>query len=949
MDELITPYHAKYYAHQLTRLRSEYHPSKIGQSLFDATVDLNPHQIDAALFALKNPLARGVLLADEVGLGKTIEAGLILSQSWAERKRKILVICPASLRKQWANELKEKFNIESVILDSKTYKDEVKSGNDEAFVQNGVVILSYNYAARLNHEIKKYKWDLAVVDEAHRLRNTYKKENKTGNAIKFALEDVYKLLLTATPLQNSLLELFGLSLFIDEHLFGDLRSFKMFYGGREPDLNDLQKRISPYCQRTLRKHVLEYVPYTNRKPLTISFDPQDSELDLYKNVSEFLRRENTYSIPDQGRHLITLLVRKILASSTSAVASTLTKMKERLEELQRKAISSKELLNSLVDDEEINDDELFDNGDDTFEEPIVVDQEALKAEIDELNSFIEIAKGIKEDSRAKSLLTALTMGFDNLAEMGAAKKVLIFTESRKTQDYLVEYLAANGHNNVVLFNGTNTSEKSKLVYKKWIEENQDTGRISGSKTADMRNALVEYFKNEAEIMIATESAAEGVNLQFCSLLINYDLPWNPQRVEQRIGRCHRYGQKFDVVVVNFLNNKNKADQRVYELLRKKFKLFEGMFGSSDHILGTLDSGVDFENRIFKIYQTCRSEEEINNAFDALQTEMEESISERMSETRQILMEHFDEEVHQKLKVQLSDTKAHLDEMSEMFWGITKLSLKDDADFNDEELSFKLSKSNTMNCDAGIYHLVSKTKENIEGTHLYRLGHTLGEKCISYARSIDTPPVKAVFNISEHPKKISVIEDLKGKSGVLKVLSLNTESFRKEENLILIGCDTDESILSEEVLSKLFKVNASIGNIDSISTPLALSKEEENAISKLLIKTNTENNQFFDDEVERLDRWADDVKGSLEQEIKDIDKEIKFLKTESRKISILEEKVKAQRSIKDLEKKRNKKRQQLYQEQDRVETEKDKLISKIEGGMSVHHKVEELFTIQWEVK
>jgi len=129
--------------------------------------------------------------------------------------------------------------------------------------------------------------------------------------------------------------------------------------------------------------------------------------------------------------------------------------------------------------------------------------------------------------------------------------------------------------------------------------------------------LVEYFRDEAVIMIATEAGAEGINLQFCSLVVNYDLPWNPQRIEQRIGRCHRYGQRHDVVVVNFLNRKNAADQRVYQLLSEKFKLFEGVFGASDEVLGNIESGVDFEKRIAQIYQQCRTEDEIQSAFDAL--------------------------------------------------------------------------------------------------------------------------------------------------------------------------------------------------------------------------------------------------------------------------------------------------------------------------------------------
>jgi len=205
----------------------------------------------------------------------------------------------------------------------------------------------------------------------------------------------------------------------------------------------------------------------------------------------------------------------------------------------------------------------------------------------------------------------------------------------------------------------------------------------------MRAALVEYFRDEAVIMIATEAGAEGINLQFCSLVVNYDLPWNPQRIEQRIGRCHRYGQRHDVVVVNFLNKKNAADQRVYQLLSEKFKLFEGVFGASDEVLGNIESGVDFEKRIAQIYQQCRTEEEIQSAFDALQKEMEPQIDETMSLTRQRLLENFDEEVHEKLRINLKESREYLSKYENWLWQVTKYYLDPYADFSGDSYSFML--------------------------------------------------------------------------------------------------------------------------------------------------------------------------------------------------------------------------------------------------------------------
>jgi superfamily II DNA/RNA helicase len=247
-----------------------------------------------------------------------------------------------------------------------------------------------------------------------------------------------------------------------------------------------------------------------------------------------------------------------------------------------------------------------------------------------------------------------------MAVTGAARKALIFTESRRTQEYLKTFLESNGYRGeVVLFNGTNSGPEATGIYERWVDKNRDTGRSSGSRNVDVRTALIEHFRDEGSILLATEAAAEGINLQFCSLVINYDLPWNPQRIEQRIGRCHRYGQRHDVVVINFLNDRNEADRRVLELLGEKFSLFNGVFGASDEVLGTIESGVDFEKRILAIYQQCRTPEEIDTAFRILQAEMDEQIRMRMDDTRRTLFEHFDEDVHQRLRLQL-DEKAQLD-------------------------------------------------------------------------------------------------------------------------------------------------------------------------------------------------------------------------------------------------------------------------------------------------
>ena len=199
----ISDYQAQYFAHELTKQCSSDSLEKLTGALFDAQVDLNPHQIEAALFAFKSPLSNGAILADEVGLGKTIEAGLVLSQKWAEGKRKILIISPTSLRKQWNQELLDKFFLPSTILEAKTFNASLKAGEKNPFEQDEIVIASFHFASNKDEHIMQVPWDLVIIDEAHRLRNVYKKSNKIAKKIRAALKTSPKVLLTATPLQNS--------------------------------------------------------------------------------------------------------------------------------------------------------------------------------------------------------------------------------------------------------------------------------------------------------------------------------------------------------------------------------------------------------------------------------------------------------------------------------------------------------------------------------------------------------------------------------------------------------------------------------------------------------------------------------------------------------------------------------------------------------------------------
>lgn len=956
---MTTPYHARYFAHEITRRRQPQGVDCLSMALFDAGVDLNPHQIDAAAFALRSPLSKGVLLADEVGLGKTIEAGLVLCQYWAERKRRLLVICPASIRKQWSLELKEKFNLPSVILDAKTYRQEQAAGNINPFATDKVVITSMNFACKMQADIRSVPFDLAVIDEAHKLRNAYQPKNKIGQAIKWALQDRRKLLLTATPLQNSLLELYGLSTILDDMIFGDVGSFRSQYANSTGDIKALRDRIEPFCQRTLRRQVVEYIQYTARKLLTFEFSPTDEEQKLYEALSEYLMRENTYGLPSRQRHLTTLIFRKLLASSSFAVANTLDTMRIRLEQMRNGVGVSDDLPSQLITDEEMEDDlldDILDDADaetgDAASDDIKLNRQALEDEIAELARYAQCARGIGVDTKSKALLTALNTGLAEMAKMGARRKALVFTESRRTQEYLKNFLEANGYaGQVVLFNGTNSGPECGAIIDRWLKDNAESGRVTGSRTIDSRTALIEHFRDHATIMLATEAAAEGVNLQFCSLVVNYDLPWNPQRIEQRIGRCHRYGQLYDVVVINFLNERNEADRRVQELLADKFNLFSGIFGASDEVLGSIESGVDFERRILAIHQQCRTSEQITVAFQKLQQEMEDSIKSRLTDTRRVLMEQFDEDVHARLKVRLDDARINLDRISRLFWSLTRFILADRASFDDAALAFTLQRPPGDNLKPGRYHLISKTQENIPGDFLYRLSHPLGEWVIDTGKAVATPSAGVVFDISTHATKLSMVEALKGQAGWLTLQHLTIDSFDREEYLLFSAITDSGQSLDQETCEKLFQCDGRVAPAPDWPEPMRerINDESQRHVAATVAKSLEANSTLFNEERERLENWADDMIFLAEKELADIKAQIKALRRQSRLAPTLDEQDKLQQNIQELERQQRKKRQEIFEVEDEIAARRDQLIDALHRRMSQKSHVVPLFTIRWEVK
>ncbi|MGP9501509.1 SNF2-related protein [Specibacter sp. AOP5-B1-6] len=966
---MTTDHHAKYWAHVL--LAQDGTTADITSAVAQAKVDLNPHQVEAAAFALQSPLSQGVVLADEVGLGKTIEAGLVLLQLWSRRKRRQLIIAPATLRRQWASELTEKFGLPAKVLDKVGY---AFGGNPFDDPKN-VLICSYHFAAAHRADVRAVSWDRVVFDEAHQLRNVWKKGNQRAKQLAEATQDAPTLLLTATPLQNSLMELYGLVSVIDPHLFGDDKSFRAKYAGAgiQPSaMLELKERLAPVVKRTLRRQVREYVKFTSRVPITQDFTPTPDEEALYELVSEYLIRENSYALPSAQRALMSLILRKILASSPFAIGTTLGRMADRLES----SVSVDGSAPALAGELEIDED--YDGGLESagteasvmnglgtgvgrrgtvWQDPDHLSEiEGRREEAAELREFSELALGIRNDAKSAALLKALPLAFEKSAARGAPRKAVIFTESRRTQAHLVELLESSGYAGQVLtINGVNTEPLPKALYSQWRDKRMEMGLSGGSRASDTKSAIVEAFRNDYSILVATEAAAEGLNLQFCSLVVNFDLPWNPQRIEQRIGRCHRYGQKHDVVVVNFLNTSNEADQRVYELLDEKFQLFSGVFGASDEVLGALASGFDFEKRIADVYQQCRTTTQIEAAFVQLRKDLETEIEAKMDSTRTALLDGFDDEVLERLKVEFDGRKGTLGAIQSALWKLTQheFSGTTGVEFSTKEFLFEVAEPILV----GAAKIAGHSRHALEwglaqdrSAEFYHHGTALATALIGSASKRELVPACIRFDYSSSPVTVGALEGLKGKTGSLAIRRASFDSADSVVELLLAGTTDDGGILEPEQVHRLFGLAQAHATAAEMVSNRELADAIETETRKFDADQRERLEELFIQESEKLDRWAEDLKSGLELEIKDLDKQLKDVSKAVRQMAGmgLADRLAAERGKQLLERKRKAKRRALEDEEDAIDARRDDLLSGVEVKLGAELSVEDVLTVRWEL-
>lgn len=956
----ITDYQAKYFAHELQRSYANDHVGKLAGLLFDAQVEPKPHQIDAALFALQTPFLPGVILADEVGLGKTIEGGIVISQYWAERKRRVLIIAPSSLRQQWKQELYEKFLIPSELLDAKS-RDRLLQAQDTQKAQ--VLICSYDFVLRHEAALSR-QWDLIVADEAHRLRNFWNGDRaKMPSAVARVVQNASKaVLLTATPLQNRLEELYGLVSVFDPTYFHSLDAFRERYVKNRESFgdDDLAARVADISKRTLRRDADKYIRFTKRSPLTVEFTPSEEEVRLYDLVNDYLQRDELYAFAGSQRHLSALIIRKRLGSSTYAVAGTLENIANRLADELAEG-HRRDGRGSLVVDDDLTTEEL-EEIDEVSDAPRSFGDDAslherIKAEVDELREYAALAQSITVNQKAVKLAEALDQGFERLREIGAPEKAIIFTDSTKTQEYIARTLHEAGRGEgVVLFNGSNTSPEATRIYREWLERNKDSDLITGIPAADRRKALVDEFRDRGTIMIATEAAAEGINLQFCSMLVNYDLPWNPQRVEQRIGRIHRFGQKHNVVVVNFSNKGNLAEQRILELLTEKFHLFESVFGASDQVLGTIEDGLDFEKNIASILNSCKTSKEIDAAFAQLEAQYSDEITQEMAQAKSKVFDNLDPNVQDRLKSYDAQSGEVLNKFERLLLAVTRHELADVAMFDEDGKQFTLHASPVEGAAPGRYFFKSKPLEN---AHQYRYSSPLAEHVIASAKTGETPSRELTFSLAASERAGAAVKQLEGKTGELTV-NLVTFSMRAKnddisESYMLAGGYTDRrdgadaEWIDDELVNDVLELTCTNVSSEPVTIDDARFAEQlDKQRAEFEREVQGRNARYYNQQEEILDRNIKDRRAEFEAKVREYRSKEKEARKASRSTDDPMEQLRHKKDAAKWDRRADEAEDDYRLEKRKLRDEADDLLDLISQALAGTQHTEHLFSIRWRV-
>lgn len=592
---LHSPFNAYFMARNLENLSDE---EKLPAVFASSDIKVYPFQVAAAHFALRSPYQKGFILCDESGMGKSHEAMMVITQKWYEGKNRILLAVPnADLLSQWVELIDQYYTIPYVVLKSnQDLQLHCETAIKNVFSQDALIIATYDLLAEQEPLASSAAWDLTVFEEATALSTVYMQDNKKASALKRIAKDSCKLLLTGTPIEKNIMDLYGLIYFIDETVLPGEQEFLQRYLRRPENYPELSEKVSKYCFRTLRSQAKQYAQIPNRIHITYEYSPSVPEQELYERLYAYCQKEQSAAFPEMNAYDLSLRLLGILGSSTAAILQTINGIIKRLDG------------NSLAIEE-----------------------------IGQLREIEGLAKSIPVDSKTQLLLEILKKAFPQLRNLGTAQKAVIFTESAATQNYLYRIL----------------SERYKTV---------------------LYNGLTDYssiqsFQTDAQILISTDLGARGFNLTECSFVIQYDLLYNTLKMEQRIDRCHRLGQKNDVLVLSFINKHNFADVRKLELVNKRMLVADGVLGLSDEVVGGFTDS--FDVALASLSQRLRSRQQIEADYSWTLSAHETENKQLVASAEEILFTTFTKQLADKLKIAPKYIEAHAEQLNENLWQLVK--------------------------------------------------------------------------------------------------------------------------------------------------------------------------------------------------------------------------------------------------------------------------------------
>jgi len=881
------PFNRRLLAEDLVRVRRPDDRERYAASQRQARIDPNPHQIDAVIFALRRLPEGGCILADEVGLGKTIEAGLVIAQRCAEGAQRVLLIVPKSLIGQWQSEL---FNLFG-ILPAQTREDPASYSTPGVYLVGREFAGSERGAAALG---AGPPFDLVVIDEAHEIfAGLHKRYGRDGiyaedsddarmaHRVRGFLRSAPVLLLTATPMQNSLAELWGLVQYVEPTgtLLGDIATFRRVFCDEDDRTlvpgqeHELQRRLALVLQRTLRRQAQEFLdrPFTQRRCRLYEYAMSTAERSLYDDVTDYLLQPSLFAFAGRQRRLLLIGFHRRMASSIPALAASLENVAARLRRLAAGFGAGDQTVNEIRQD--LND---LEEDDEIVEEPGAEDSSApkdpgaLAAELARVEEFIARAKSLPSDAKARSFLDAIRVVLDLGRDGSGSGKAVVFTESITTQNYLRDLLLGMGleDGDITLFRGVNDHARANQAHARWLEE-EGALLSSGSRPSRdvaVRLALVHEFRTRSKVLVCTEAGAKGLNLQFCETVINYDLPWNPQRIEQRIGRCHRYSQQRDVTVINFINRDNEANRLTFEILSQKLDLFGRVLDASDTVLHEPRTGppeiavsavsVELESDLRNIYSRSRTVDEITREIAALRdkiAERRDAYEKEYERTSQIIESRFDDDVRKVFRSLRDELPAALAELD-----------KDLADLVNDYLTARGDEfRRTGDGQRVVFEILSGESEGrkfatgdargLSDAEALNLAHPLVQSAIADART--WPGGSIAFSLpSGSPADLAA---LAGKTGVLDVVLAEYGGFEPVQRVIAAAV-VDGSPIDPSLAARLSHVPAVDGPLFKIPVDLpSLDDALEEALFVDQREIEKSEQKHFEQALGQLERFVED--------------------------------------------------------------------------------------------